>query len=108
VIDAPHRLQLHASLDLFSSLPFLIAAKLGSHHRNSTVVWLEKAVVQQTIKAILASATEDASPQVKKLREIYEEGWDLFVRALGDGSMLVSVVAVGAKHIHYFDANSNG
>ncbi|KAG2150167.1 RAVE protein 1 C terminal-domain-containing protein [Suillus cothurnatus] len=93
VIDAPHRLQLHASLDLFSSLPFLIAAKLGSHPRNSTVVWLEKAVVQQTIKAILASATEDASPQVKKLREIYEEGWDLFVRALGDGSMLVSVVA---------------
>ncbi|KAG2159698.1 RAVE protein 1 C terminal-domain-containing protein [Suillus bovinus] len=93
VIDAPHRLQLHASLDLFSSLPFLIAAKLGSHPRKSTVVWLDKEVVRRTIKAVLASAAKDASPQVKRLREIDEEGWDLFVRALGDGSMLVSAVA---------------
>ncbi|KAG1730794.1 RAVE protein 1 C terminal-domain-containing protein [Suillus occidentalis] len=93
VIDAPHRLQLHASLDLFSSLPFLVAARLGSHPRKSTVVWLDKEVVRRTIKAILASATEDASPQFKRLREIDEEGWDLFVRALGDGSMLVSAVA---------------
>lgn len=93
VIDAPHRLQLHASLDLFSSLPFLTAAKLGSHPRKSTVVWLDKEVVRRTIKAVLALATEDAGPQVKRLREIDEEGWDLFVRALGDGSMLVSAVA---------------
>ncbi|KAG0704335.1 RAVE protein 1 C terminal-domain-containing protein [Suillus ampliporus] len=93
VIDAPHRLQLHASLDLFSSLPFLIAAKLGSHPRRSTVVWLDKEVVRRTIKAVLASSTEDASPQVQRLREIDEEGWDLFVRALGDGSILVSAVA---------------
>lgn len=93
VIDAPHRLQLHASLDLFSSLPFLIAAKLGSHSRKSTVMWLDKEVVRRTIKAVLASATEDASLEVKRLREIDEEGWDLFVRALGDGSMLVSAVA---------------
>ncbi|KAG2154690.1 RAVE protein 1 C terminal-domain-containing protein [Suillus clintonianus] len=93
VIDAPHRLQLHASLDLFSSLPFLVAAKLGSHPRKSTVVWLDKEVVRRTIKAVLALTTEDASPQVKRLREIDDEGWDLFVRALGDGSMLVSAVA---------------
>ncbi|KAG1784113.1 RAVE protein 1 C terminal-domain-containing protein [Suillus placidus] len=93
VIDAPHRLQLHASLDLFSSLPFLIAAKLGSHPRKSTIVWLDKEVVRRTIKAVLASATDDASPQIKRLREIDEEGWDLFVRALEDGSMLVSAVA---------------
>lgn len=108
MIDAPHRLQLHASLDLFSSLPFLVAARLGSHPRKSTVVWLDKEVVRRTIKAVLASATEDASPQFKRLREIDEEGWDLFVRALGDGSMLVSAVAVGANHIYSFDANSNG
>lgn len=107
MIDAPHRLQLHASLDLFSSLPF-IAAKLGSHSRKSTVMWLDKEVVRRTIKAVLASATEDASLQVKRLREIDEEGWDLFIRALGDGSMLVSAVAVGLNKIYSFDANSNG
>jgi hypothetical protein len=82
VVDAPHRLQLHASLDLFSSLPFLIAAKLGSHPCRSTVVWLDKEVVRRTIKAILASTAEDVSPPVKRLREIGEGDWDLFVRAL--------------------------
>jgi hypothetical protein len=96
VVDAPHRLQLHASLDLFSSLPFLIAAKLGSHPR-STIVWLDKEVVRRTIKTILVSTAEDVSPLAKRLREIDEEGWDLFVRALEDGSLLVSAVAVGAS-----------
>ncbi|OAX44398.1 hypothetical protein K503DRAFT_383768 [Rhizopogon vinicolor AM-OR11-026] len=93
VVDVPHRLQLHASLDLFSSLPFLIVAKFGPHPSRSTVVWLDKEVVRRMIKAILVSTAEDVSPPVKRLREIDEEGWDLFVRALEDGSLLVSAVA---------------
>jgi len=94
VIDAPHRLQLHASLDLFSSIPFLITANLGSNPSMSTVVWLDKEVVRRTIKAILASTAEDMSPQVERLREVSEGDWDLFVRALEDGSILVSAVVV--------------
>ncbi|KAJ8594840.1 hypothetical protein M405DRAFT_857819 [Rhizopogon salebrosus TDB-379] len=93
VVDAPRRLQLHASLDLFSSLPFLVAARFGSHPSRSTVAWLDKEVVRHTIKAILASTAEDTSPQVERLREIDEEGWDIFVRALEDGSLIVSAIA---------------
>lgn len=59
-------------------------------------MWLDKEVVRRTIKAILASTAEDVSPPVKRLREIGEGDWDLFVRALEDGSLLVSAVAVGA------------
>jgi hypothetical protein len=95
VVDAPRRLQLHASLDLFSSLPFLVAARFGSHPSRSTVAWLDKEVVRHTIKAILASTAEDTTPQVERLREIDEEGWDIFVRALEDGSLIVSAIAVG-------------
>lgn len=39
------------------------------------------------------SETEDA--KLRKVKDIQDEGWDLFLRVLADGSIVVRAVAVG-------------
>ncbi|KAH7928501.1 hypothetical protein BV22DRAFT_1004629 [Leucogyrophana mollusca] len=93
VIDSPQRLQLHASLDLFSSLPFSLASKHALYPQDSRVLWLDKETVGRSIKAILDETSEEDHTLLQKLHEILDEGWDLFLRVLGDGSMVISAVA---------------
>ncbi|OSD03553.1 hypothetical protein PYCCODRAFT_1476945 [Trametes coccinea BRFM310] len=90
VLDAPQYLQLHAALDTFSSLPFSIA----SQETNSSVFRLDREVMNAALKSILdqsQSAEDDA--RHRRIREIAEEGWDIFLRVLGDGSLVVQAVA---------------
>ncbi|EJF67065.1 hypothetical protein DICSQDRAFT_151429 [Dichomitus squalens LYAD-421 SS1] len=90
VLDAPQYLQLHAALDTFSSLPFSIASQQSS----SGIYWLDREVMGAALKSVLSdpvTAEEDA--RRRRIREIAEEGWDIFLRVLGDGSMVVQGVA---------------
>lgn len=91
VLDAPQYLQLHTALDTFSSLPFSVA----SQQTASGVFWLDREVMNSAFKLVLAQpqpAEEDA--RRRRVREIAEEGWDIFLRVLGDGSLVVQAVAV--------------
>ncbi len=91
VLDAPQHLQLHSALDTFSSLPFSVA----SRQTSSAIFWLDRDIMNAALKSVLsnpASADEDA--RQRRLREISEEGWDIFLRVLGDGSLVVQAVAV--------------
>jgi hypothetical protein len=45
--------------------------------------------------------TDKDSSRLKKLREITGEGWDLFLRVMGDGSLVVSAVAVSLLLEHH-------
>lgn len=91
VLDAPEYLQLHASLDLYSSLPYSVAADQSSS--ASTVFWLDRLVVGKVIDHILKHQLQQDDGRKRRIREIQEEGWDLFLRVLADGSIVVTALA---------------
>lgn len=97
VIDAPDFLQLHASLDLYSSLPFSLTGQLGS---TSSVFWLDRKTVETVINHILANPLLTDDARTRRIREIKEESWDLFMRILSDGSVVVTAVAVSVPRPH--------
>ncbi|KAJ7042393.1 RAVE protein 1 C terminal-domain-containing protein [Mycena alexandri] len=90
VLDSPQYLQLHASLDLFSSIPFIVSSKLST---DSSVFWLDREVVSDCISATLKNETDREHARFRRLQEIKDEGWDLFLRVLDDGSAVVTAVA---------------
>ncbi|KAF8578745.1 hypothetical protein K439DRAFT_1361373 [Ramaria rubella] len=101
VLDAPQRLQLHAALNASSFLP----SSLDSHILGSYVFPLDRQVLSQTFVSILDGP--DVSPnepeeksvlrndvdQRRKLKEVRDEDWDLFLRILKDGSIVIRGVA---------------
>ncbi|KAH7912596.1 RAVE protein 1 C terminal-domain-containing protein [Hygrophoropsis aurantiaca] len=89
VIDSPQRLQLHASLDLFSLTSF---SKSFLNSRGSQILWLNKETVARSIKSILDENSGEDTSSTKRMREILNEGWDLFLRVMDDGSMVISAV----------------
>jgi hypothetical protein len=55
------------------------------------VFWLDRTVIRESFKAILEGCDEARRRRVK---EVIDEGWDLFARVMSDGSVLVTAVAV--------------
>ncbi|KAF7339596.1 WD repeat protein [Mycena sanguinolenta] len=91
VLDSPQYLQLHASLDLFSSIPFSISSSLCT--TDSSVFWLDREVIGDCISATLKQETDSEHARFRRLQDIKDEGWDLFLRILQDGSAVVTAVA---------------
>jgi len=92
VLDSPQLLQLHASLDLFSSLPFSTASDYLES--CSSVFWMDREVLANTLNHSLKTLSAEEDGRSKRLAEIKEEGWDMFLRILGDGSLVVTAIAV--------------
>ena len=91
VLDAPQHLQLHASLDIYSALPFSVASEVT----GSNIFWLSRDVMSKALASALTESgptTEDG--RHKRVREIQDENWDLFLRVLSDGSLVLQAVAV--------------
>ena len=92
VLDQPHHLQLHGSLDLFSALPSSVPS-LGP--TSSNIFTLDRKLIQDVFAHVLEQGgTDDEDARRRRIREIKEEGWDLFLRILEDGALVVSAVAV--------------
>ncbi|KAF9462089.1 WD repeat-containing protein [Collybia nuda] len=89
VLDSPQYLQLHASLDLFSSLPFSIS----SSHIDSSIFWLDREIIGNALSHISREQPNQDDARSRRVKEINDEGWDLFLRVLGDGSIVVTAVA---------------
>ncbi|RDX52017.1 hypothetical protein OH76DRAFT_1400924 [Lentinus brumalis] len=90
VLDAPQYLQLHTALDAFSALPLSMASTLS----HSSVFWLDREVMCAALKLLLADTQQgEEDARRRRVREIAEEGWDLFLRVLSDGSLVVQAVA---------------
>jgi hypothetical protein len=60
---------------------------------ESQIIWLDKEVIGPVVKAVLKTS-EIESVDISRLRDVEEEDWDLFLRVLADGSILLSAVAV--------------
>ncbi|KIM47847.1 hypothetical protein M413DRAFT_417307 [Hebeloma cylindrosporum] len=91
VLDAPDYLQLHASLDLYASLPFSVVDQIDS--TISSAFWLDRKTVEQVLTNILSDPTQVDEARNKRIKEIKDDGWDLFLRVLGDGSIVITAVA---------------
>ncbi|KAF8500659.1 WD repeat-containing protein [Hysterangium stoloniferum] len=100
VLDAPQRLQLHSALDPGSFLP----SPLTSMPPASFIFPIDRQILLQSIARLTAdqqlptNSTErsvfvNEKDQLKKLEEIRDEEWDLFLRILKDGSIVVRGIA---------------
>lgn len=92
VLDAPDYLQLHAALDIYASLPFSVVSQLESS--TSSIFWLDRNTVDKVISHILSRPNHDKDIHDRRIREIKDESWDLFLRVLADGSIVVTAVVV--------------
>ncbi|KXN83882.1 Regulator of V-ATPase in vacuolar membrane protein 1 [Leucoagaricus sp. SymC.cos] len=91
VLDSPRTLQLHATLDLFSSHPL---SNISSRPSASKIFWLDRGHIDTTFRHLLKTHTgsgDDA--QFRVLKDIMDEKWDLFLRVIDDGSVILSAVA---------------
>lgn len=94
VLDSPQHVQLHASLDVFSALPFSIASQVTESHIFS----LSREVMSNALKAALETmGGDDEDARSIRVRDIRAESWDLFLRVLGDGALVVQAVAVSVN-----------
>ncbi|EIN14095.1 WD repeat-containing protein [Punctularia strigosozonata HHB-11173 SS5] len=97
ILDSPQRLQLHATIDVYSSVPLsgldTADATTGIH---SGVTWLDHTIISDSIrtvqKTVRGHAGHDESSTLKRLQDILEDSWDLFLRILQDRSVIVTAV----------------
>lgn len=91
VLDTPHYLQLHASLDVFSDA----ADRMDRKDNDSNIFWLHKDTLANSFRAILSANPGNADEtSFRRLKEMNTEGWDFFVRVFPDNSLVVRAVAV--------------
>ncbi len=91
VLDAPQHVQLHTALDIFSAVPFSVASKVD----ESRMFWLNREVISHALSQVISSLDPtDEDARSRRVREIKSESWDLFLRVLKDGSLIVQAVAV--------------
>ncbi|KAG8997978.1 regulator of (H+)-ATPase in vacuolar membrane [Tulasnella sp. JGI-2019a] len=94
VLDAPNLLQLHATIDRYSFLSNSAASEPAPG--GSCVFWLDGAAVRRCLTDTLHQeydGFEVAQRRRPLAEQILAEGWDLFVRVLADGSMVVRALA---------------
>jgi hypothetical protein len=97
ILDSPRRLQLHAAIDASSLVP---SSSSGSY--DSALVpyagtaWLDRKVMTDSILAFQKDVSTHAHEEhiIQRLQEIIDESWDLFLRILQDGSVVLTAVTV--------------
>ena len=62
----------------------------------SSVFWMDREVLTNTLNHTLNTLSVEQDGQSKRLTDIKEGGWDMFLRILRDGSVVVTAVAVCA------------
>lgn len=100
VLDAPQRVQLHAALDAASSIPLssqLNSFEEGGKTLSSSVFALDREAILGVLKSVERTRGPEEDARSRRVREIAEEGWDLFLRVLADGSLVVQAVAVSPQ-----------
>ncbi|THH06398.1 hypothetical protein EW145_g4114 [Phellinidium pouzarii] len=91
VVDTPHFLQLHASLDLYTDVPHYIDVTTADRHSN--IFWLHKDTLAESLNATLSGVVIPEDSRYRRLKEMSGEGWDLFVRVFSDNSLIIRAVA---------------
>lgn len=94
ILDSPQHVQLHATLDLFSSLPPTVLSQTSSNSADSSVFWLDREIIGDALTHAVRDVPDAEDAKSRRARDIKEAGWDLFLRVFSDGSLVVRAVAV--------------
>ena len=101
VLDQPNYLQLHGAVDAYSSLPLSFHPSLSKSSTPSTGFVLDREVMCAAFTGILKGFDKnDDDSGLHRLREILDEGWDLFLHIHEDRSLVVEAVAVSTSLLH--------
>jgi hypothetical protein len=92
VLDSPQQLQLHAALNLFSALTFPIASGVSV----SKIFCLDRQIVVDALFRGTQDKSNHSMELLKRLQDLEDEGWDIFLQVLQDGSIVISTVAVSS------------
>ena len=94
VLDQPNYLQLHGALDTYPSLPLSSNSSSLEKPLLSTGFVLDREVMCTVFTRILKDCEENDNSGLHRLREIQEEGWDLFLHVHEDRSLVIGAIAV--------------
>lgn len=116
VLDSLKYLQLHDAIDVpFTPGESRVKGKekagaTGSAS-GSSAFWLDRKVVGDALRKVLGEKSgqgqgdrdgmEEAEVRKRRAREVVEEGWDLFLRVMSDGSVFITAVAVSRPRYLY-------
>ncbi|KAI0271408.1 WD repeat-containing protein [Gloeopeniophorella convolvens] len=92
VLDSPQHLQLHANIDLYSSIPLRPSQK-GTQDLVASVFPLDRETFGSVLAVIIANSTDADDVKVRRIKDIKDGGWDMFMQVLPDGTLTVRAVA---------------
>ncbi|KAH9996446.1 RAVE protein 1 C terminal-domain-containing protein [Russula vinacea] len=92
VLDSPQYLQLHAVLDLSPSVSSLLPSRRAGNH-SPNVFSLSREVLRGVLKTVLADSSDANDPKLRRLEEICDGGWDMFMQVFPDNSLTIRAVA---------------
>ncbi|KAH8998842.1 RAVE protein 1 C terminal-domain-containing protein [Lactarius hatsudake] len=91
VLDSPQHMQLHATLDL--SFATASTPPTSPDHLTSGVFYLNREIVAQTLTSVLSDTSDKDDAKTRRVQDIRDAGWDMFMQALPDGSLSIRAVA---------------
>lgn len=95
VLDQPNYLQLHGALDAYASLPLSFNPSSSRDSMLPTGFIFDREVMFAAFTRILSGCDKDSDDSgVHRLREIQDEGWDIFFHVHEDRSLVIGGVAV--------------
>lgn len=65
----------------------------------SSVFWIDRKILEEPVIRLLKQAAGTDDARTRRIKEIKDENWDLFIRILADGSVVVTAVAVSLIYI---------
>lgn len=108
VLDSLQYLQLHGAIDIPFTPPSRSKGKakhipipLKNNNTASSIFWLDRKVVGDALNKILKDKFQEedggGDARRRRAREVVGEGWDLFLRVMSDGCVLVTAVVVSGR-----------
>jgi hypothetical protein len=91
VLDSPQIMQLHATLDLSPSVPSLLPSR-NTGNDSQNVFTLDREVIRCVLTTVLADSSDPNDLKLRRLHEICDGGWDLFMQVFPGGSLTIRAV----------------
>lgn len=98
VLDSPQHMQLHATLDMSSSTTS--EPRPGpTDYAVPSVFYLDREIVNRALTSVLSDTTDKEDAKIRRVQDIRDAGWDMFMQALPDGSLSIQAVAASTLSI---------